>query len=93
PVPTHVFIGGSAGNLREIIQTAIYKNPEVRIVATAVTLEGISELTACMREFPFVWTETVMLTVSRDRKVSDYHLLSGQNPISIFSFQAGGESI
>ncbi|MBO6011862.1 MAG: precorrin-6A reductase, partial [Oscillospiraceae bacterium] len=37
PAPTHVFIGGSSGNLVSIMDAALAKNPAARIVITAVT--------------------------------------------------------
>ncbi|MBR4702249.1 MAG: precorrin-6A reductase [Oscillospiraceae bacterium] len=91
PAPTHAFIGGSGGNMREILSLLLEKNPRVRIVATAVTLESAAELTACMKEFPFTETEVVSLSVARDRKAGPYHLMTGLNPITIFTLQAGGE--
>ncbi len=91
PAPTHAFIGGSGGNLREILSLLLEKNPRVRIVATSVTLESAAELTACMKEFPFTETEAVTLSVARDRKAGPYHLMTGLNPITVFTLQAGGE--
>ena len=61
PAPTHVFIGGSAGNLRDILSMLLAKNPHVRIVVTAVSLESIAELTACMKDFDFTEAEAVKL--------------------------------
>lgn len=89
PAPTHAFIGGSSGNMREIIALLLEREPNVRIVATAITLESVGELTACMKEFPFTETEVVSLTVARDKKAGPYHLMTGQNPIYIFTMQAG----
>ena len=93
PAPTHVFIGGSGGNLRDIIKCILEKNPAARIVATAIALETAAELTACLREFPFVETEVVSLSVARAKKAGPYHLMQGQNPIYIFSMQAGGTEV
>lgn len=90
PAPTHAFIGGSSGNMREILALLLEKNPEVRIVATAISLESVAELTACMKEFPFAQTEVVSMSVARDRKAGAYHLMTGQNPVYIFTMQAGG---
>ena len=87
PSPTHVFIGGSSGNLREIIALAKENNPGVRIVATAIALESAAELTAILRENSFTEHEIVSMTVARDRKAGGYHLMTGQNPIYIFTFQ------
>ena len=92
PAPTHAFIGGSSGNLRQIISLLLAKNPEVRIVATAIALETVAELTACMKAFPFSETEVVSMSVAKDRKAGPYHLMTGQNPIDIFTMQAGGEA-
>lgn len=92
PAPTHVFIGGSSGNVKEIISLVLEKNPCARIVATAIALESVVELTGCMKAFPFAETEVVSMSVARDRKVGNYHLMTGQNPIYIFTMQAGGES-
>ena len=89
PAPTHVFIGGSAGNLRQILQEILEKNPNARIVATAVTLESIGELTRCVKDIPFAFTEVVSMSVARDRKAGPYHLMMGQNPIFIFTMQGG----
>lgn len=90
PAPTHAFIGGSSGNMREILRLLLEKNPNVRIVATAISLESVAELTACMAEFPFTETEVVSMSVARDRKAGAYHLMTGQNPIYIFTMQSGG---
>ncbi len=88
PAPTHVFIGGSSGNLQEIIALAMEKNPHVRIVATAIALESLAELTAITKKIGFADREAVSLTVARERKAGSYHLMTGQNPIYIFTFQA-----
>ncbi|MDQ9749141.1 hypothetical protein RFZ03_00390, partial [Acinetobacter baumannii] len=45
PPPTHVFVGGSGGQMSAILAAARAKNPAVRIVAAAVTLESLAVLT------------------------------------------------
>lgn len=85
PSPTHAFIGGSSGNMREIIALLLEKNPRVRIVASAIALETVSELTVCMKEFGF--TETVCLNVSKARAVGSYNLMTAQNPVYVFTMQ------
>ena len=89
PAPTHVFIGGSSGNMRQILALLLEKNPNVRIVATAVTLESTAELTDCIKEFPFSETEVVSVQVARDRKAGPYHLMTANNPVFIYTMQAG----
>ena len=90
PAPSHAFIGGSSGNMRDIIRLLIDKNPEVRIVATAIALESVAELTGCINEFPFIETEVISMQIARDKKAGPYHLMTANNPIYIFTMQAGG---
>ena len=89
PAPTHVFIGGSSGNMKEIIALLLQKNPKVRIVATAIALESIAELTDCLKYFAFEEAEVVSMSVARSRKAGPYNLMTGQNPIYIFTMQGG----
>lgn len=93
PVPTHAFIGGSSGNMKEIISMLLKKNPTVRIVATAISLETIAELTDCMKQFDFTEAEVVCMNVSRSKNIGQYNLMNGQNPVYIFTMQNGGEKI
>ena len=89
PAPTHAFIGGSSGNMKEIITLLLEKNSDVRIVATAIALESVGELTECMKHFRFDFAEVVSMTVARNRKAGPYNLMTGQNPIYIFTMQGG----
>ena len=84
-VPTHAFIGGSSGNLRQITDLLLEKNPAVRIVATAVTLETVAELTELCNAFEV--SDIAEVQVNKPRKVGRYHLSSAQNPVYIFTFQ------
>ena len=85
PAPTHAFIGGSAGNMDRIIDVLLQKNPYTRVVVNAVTLETVSELTALCARFDF--SDIACITAAKPRKVGGYHLMTGQNPVYIFTFQ------
>ncbi len=91
PAPTHVFIGGSSGNMKEIIDLILAKNPTARIIASAVSLETVGELAALIKEYYFADREVVCLSVARAREIGNYNLMMGQNPIYIFTIQAGGQ--
>ena len=91
PAPTHVFLGGTAGRLDAILAAALQKNPNARIVATAVTLESVGALCACMKDFSF--SECVSLQVSRAKAAGPYHLMQGQNPVYIFTLQNRSEPV
>lgn len=86
PAPTHAFIGGSSGNLREILDVLLKKNPKVRIAAAAVTLETVAELTSCIRQYGFQ-AEIISLQVARSREAGTYHLMTARNPVYLFVLQ------
>ncbi len=86
PVPTHAFIGGSGGNLKEILNCLYEKNPKMRIVINAVSLETISEIVLMLTKIQGEEYEAVSLAVSRSRKAGNYHLMQAENPVYIISF-------
>lgn len=83
PAPTHVFIGGSSGNLKEIVSSILEKNPRVRIVINSVTLETIGETMNVIKELNLIEEETTCVNVSWARRLGRYHLMTAQNPIYI----------
>lgn len=50
PAPTHVFVGGSGGRLREIVGAVRVKNARARFVVNAVTLETLENCLALAEE-------------------------------------------
>ena len=88
PAPTHAFLGGTSGIVRDILALLLEKNPHVRIVATAVTLESVSALSSCMADFEIA--ECVSVQVSKASPLGRYHLMQAQNPVYIFTLQNGG---
>lgn len=89
PSPTHAFIGGSSGNLREIVSLLLDKNPGVRIVINCITLETVTEALQVMQEFAFEETEIVQLGAARSKNVGRYHMMMGENPIYIITCSGG----
>lgn len=89
PAPTHVFIGGSGGNLMDIIQSVKKKNPGVRFVLNAVTLETVAQLQEIRKQFPeYTGMEVVQVGVSRGTALGNHHLMMGENPVYIAAFEA-----
>lgn len=85
PAPTHVFIGGSNGNLMDIVKLVYDKNPHAAIVITAVTLETqaalltLAKLTKqCGKSF-----DMIQMAVTRSKVAGDYHLQQAENPVWI----------
>lgn len=88
--PTHVFIGGSTGNLREILLLVQKKNKDVRIVITAVSMETVCEAMEAAREGLLKNPEISQVTAAKCRLLGSYHMMLGQNPVYIIS--AGGSA-
>ena len=87
PVPTHAFIGGSGGKLKETIKKLLEMNPSVRIVINAVTLETLKELTDIETIFDIEDFEMICISASKSRKLGAYHMMQSENPVWICSFQ------
>ena len=83
--PTHVFIGGSSGNLKDIIACVKRKNPDVRIVLNAISLETMREVLEAQECGLLRNPEIVQLSVSRARTLGAYHMMTGLNPVYIVS--------
>ena len=83
PAPTHAFIGGSAGNLKSIVQCLLDKNPDIRIVINSVTMETMAETMQVVKELNLVEEEFVNVTIAKSRRLGRYHLMTGQNPVYI----------
>ena len=89
--PTHAFIGGSSGRLKEILDVLYKKNHEMRIVINCISLETIRELTLLETDSRITDLEIIQVQVSRAKTVGGYHLMQGENPIYICSFDFTGE--
>ena len=90
PMPTHAFIGGSSGNMKDIIACLLSKNPSIRIVINTVTLESISESLECISEFGLEEEDVVSVSVAKGRRVGRYHLMTAQNPVYIVTCRGSG---
>ena len=86
PMATHAFIGGSGGNLKEILQTLYEKNPNMRVVINAISLETICEIKEVLALYPIKNEEIVQMQVSRAKEAGKYHLMQAENPVLIASF-------
>lgn len=84
--PTHAFIGGSSGNLKQIVQVLLEKNANVRIVINCITLETVTEALEVIRQF-FTESEIVQIGVSRAKVLGRYHMMMGENPIYVITCQ------
>lgn len=83
PDPDAVFIGGSAGELAELISRAHSRlRPDGRLVMNFATLENLAVATATLARIGMPW-EAVQLQACRSQPILDMHRMAAQNPIWI----------
>ena len=88
PDPDAVFIGGSGGELGELISLILGRlKPAGRLVMNFVTIENLAVATAALKEAGAVW-DVVQLQASRSQPILDMHRLAAQNPVWIVTAQA-----
>ena len=80
PTPDAVFVGGSGGELHEILQAAHRANPKARVCVSAISLETLHAAMAELRD-----PEITQISVSRSRPAGQLHLLLAQNPVFLIT--------
>lgn len=83
PAPAAAFIGGSGGELEDIFKILIQKNPNIRVVLTAVTLETLYQAADLLKKYGFSHTDMVQIAVTRLEERGRYHMMSALNPVFI----------
>ena len=87
PAPNKVFIGGSSGNMKEILSLLLEKNPDVRIVITAISIETLTESMTCCKELELPVLDITQACISKAKHMGRYHMMMGQNPVYIITAQ------
>lgn len=83
PDPDAVFIGGSGGELAELITLTLARlKPAGRLVMNFVTLENLAMATATLKANGVAW-DVVQLQASRSQPILDMHRMAAQNPVWI----------
>lgn len=91
PAPSHVFIGGSGGNMRQILDAVFAKNERAVVVINTVTAETFAEVMQCLPAFPGIEPDMIQVLVSRYKKAGRYHLAEALNPVYIITLRKGEE--
>ncbi len=86
PAPDKVFIGGSGGNLREILTEVLRKNPQAKICADAVTMETLTEAWTAMNELGLS-PSVLQISAAQTKELGTFHLLFGNNPAFLLTGQ------
>ena len=85
PRPDVAFIGGSKGKMAEIVELLLRKNPAIRLVINTVTVENTAKALELLDTERFVDVEMVQLQVNKAKKVGTSHMMTANNPITIFT--------
>ena len=86
PAPDRVFLGGSSGNMEEILDLVTELNPAVQLVINVIALESLNQAMAWFQKNGWE-PEVVCMQVSRAAKRGPYHMMQAQNPIYILAAQ------
>lgn len=87
PIPTHAFIGGSGGKLKNILSSLYQLNPQMRIVINAISIETISEIREILSLYKIDDDEVIQLQVNRTKQAGCYHFMQAENPVWICAFR------
>lgn len=85
PRPTHVFVGGSGGELREILRVVASLGGGIRVVVSAVSLQSICAAAEVLERANFSSPEVTHLAVSKSKAAGNCTIMASQNPVTIFS--------
>ena len=80
PAPDCAFIGGSRGNMAEIVAAVREKNPNVRLVITAIALETVQAAVQALQDNGFA-VEISCANIARAKQIGSYHMMMAQNPV------------
>ena len=80
PAPDAVFIGGSKGNLRAIVDAALAANPAARLCISAIALETLQQAIAALAAHGLA-AQVTQIAVSRTKAAGSLHLLMANNPV------------
>lgn len=90
PTPTHVFIGGSTGEMKLIIKTVLDKNPQTRFIINTITLQSLNEALRAIEKYKMEDVEITQVQISQSKRLKGYDMMLAQNPVYIISAQGRG---
>lgn len=85
PTPDAAFVGGSGGALFETLSILKERNPKIRVVVTAVSLETLSDAQIALSTLGFEHVAISQISAVRGRKADGSTPLIANNPIFLLS--------
>lgn len=90
PKPDRVFIGGSSGNMKAVIDFVFSKNPKCRIVVNTVTLNSLNDIYKIIDDNDDYDADFTSVQIAESKRVGKYFMMNGQNPVYIISITKRG---
>lgn len=84
PAPHAVFVGGTKGEMGEVLSLVLEKNPKARICVSAITLENLWTAVDALRKQGLEPVVT-QISVSKTKAVGGLHLLLANNPVFLIT--------
>lgn len=82
--PSHVFIGGAGGALREILERICQYGAGIRVIIACVTMETMMEAYKLSDTIAGLKRrEMVSVRIETERPVGSYHLMEGGHPVTL----------
>lgn len=85
PLPTHVFIGGSSGELKELLEKLPTLGSGIRVVVSSVALKTASAATEVLSSGLYSDFAVTSVAVSNSKKIGNTYIMAANNQVSIFS--------
>ena len=85
PAPDCVFVGGSGGDLCDMLDVIYQKNPACRVVINAITIETLAEVAAYYNAHKDYELEVLNVFAARSKKLGNYNLMMAQNPVYVMT--------
>lgn len=82
--PDAVFVGGTRGGMQAIVDTALARNPAVRLCMTAIALESVTAAMQALQAHG-IEPKVIQLAVSASKAAGRVHMLTAQNPIFVIT--------
>ena len=92
PAPTHVFIGGSSGNMEQIVSEILEKSEDnIRFVINCIAMESAAQALECAKKHGIAEPDISQISVSRGHAAGRYTMMKSENPITIICFDGEGK--
>ncbi len=85
PPASKVFVGGSKGNMNEILEKVWKGTHGIDLVVSAIAVETFAQTVDAFKKLEVSNMEVTQIAVSKTKVIGDYHMLMGQNPIFLIS--------